>query len=197
MAGLSIAFDTASVSGYVQRMSRREKLLGGFMLLVVLVLAPLKAWDWSQSQMTSLTADKAALQAVVVQDNPVQIRRTSRLLSQQRRQVQSWSWRSPSFDVARVLLEQEAAVAAVKAGVANPEVKSSDQPVMVGPARFVRVELSGPFTWPSFSALVQRLSSLGKGYIVDSVSVQSETDGGQFKLAVLMPFVTPDATAPR
>ena len=177
-------------------MSQRERLLAGFMLLVALILAPVKVYDWTQAEVAGLTADKASLQAAQSEDDPRQIRHTAEQLDAQSARVQAWAWRAPSFEVARVLLEQEVAVAALKAGMATPEVKAADQPEVVGPARFVRVELTGPFTWSSFAALNERLAASGKAYLVDNVAVTKEGDAWRLRYVTLMPFVTPEPPTP-
>lgn len=192
MASLSLDSGRARLKGYVQRLSGRERLLLVGLALVGLGLAPVRAYDWRQSQLAALLQDRIELQAATRQDDAVQLRRLSRQLADQQRRLRAWSWTTSSFGVARVLLEQQVAVAAVKAGMTDPDIQAADEPDQVGAARFVRLELSAPFTWSSFSGLMQRLTDGGRGLVVDNVTVDEGATNPQLHLTMLLPFVPSD-----
>ncbi len=182
-----MVFPSLGVSSRLQRLSPRERVLVGAACLVALVFAPLKALDWSQVEFQKLVEARASLSAAQAQGDPTQLRRVIKQVNDGMARLKAGAWDAPSFPVARVLVEQDVAVAAVKAGIVQPQVAASEQPEMIGPARFARVEVSGPFTWPTFAALLQRVSARGRRVIVDRAAVQDEAGAQQFRLTLLAP----------
>jgi len=179
----------ANLKAYAQRLSVREQVLVGGLVLVALIMAPLKAYDWSQDQLTALINDKTTLASLQAQDNGAQVRRMARQLSARQSEIKTWAWTSQSFAVARVVLESKLVAAAIQAGLVNPEVKSSPQPDVVSGINFIRVELTGAFTWTAFRIFMDSLTGLGKGFVVSSVEVQDDGTGPKFRFVALIPVV--------
>ena len=74
------------------------------------------------------------------------------------------------------------------AGVTSLEVHAADAPDRLGPARFVRVEVSSSFSWASLAQLTRRLAAVRPGVVVERASTDGAGTEARLHLVLLAPF---------
>lgn len=174
------------------RATSRERLLLAGLGLAALAYLPFAAQGWAQVRATQATDNAARLQALTAADDGTRLRGVEARVTGLEARVRAWSPTAPSFPVARVLVEQEVALAAAGAGMTSLDVHAAETPDQIGPARFVRVELGSSFTWSSLAVLMRRLAAVRPGYVVDRASAEGEGEQARLRLVLLAPFSPPD-----
>ncbi len=183
-----------SVAGAVRarfgRTTSRERLLLAGLGLAGLAALPFAAHDWAARRAAETAADAARLQTLVAADDAARLRGVEGRLAGLEARVRAWSPPAPSFPVARVLVEQEVALAAAQAGITGLDVHAEETPDAVGPARFVRVEVGCAFSWAKTAELVRRLAAVRPGYVVERAAAEGEGADARLRMVLLAPFRT-------
>jgi hypothetical protein len=169
------------------RLSRRERLLAGALCVAAVVFAPVRAWDWYAAEAAELAEARADLQSARQLQDVRSEQRAADLVVKRLQSIRALAWRSSSFWIGGVLIEQQLATIAQQAGITPADVKSADAPEVVGGLECVRIEISGPFTWAGFSGLLKGLSRLDKLVLLDTVTVD-DTQRPNLRLVVLAPI---------
>jgi hypothetical protein len=173
-------------------LTQRERLLVIAAGLAASIFVPLKAHDWADERAIGYaTASEAAQTAAAsaATNYPALEVQASHELAKAR----SWAVQGKSVPIARVLLEEECLSAALKAGVTDAEVHSSETVDHAGPLSFVNLEISGAFTWPTLQALVANLSKAGHLFIVEEIEAP-DSPRPRFRLAVRVPIAADAVT---
>jgi hypothetical protein len=173
MAARDFSEMPAALARSWSNLSRRERLLIGAGLLAASIYAALSAHDWAQQQLVTFSdADDAVRTAKSTANNvyPRLRLETSKELDRAR----SWAYPAKSLSVAKVLLEEAVLNAALKGGITDAQVQSSETTDSVGPLYMIRLELTGTFSWTSFNDFVQNLDKQRFAYVIDTVEVPDE-----------------------
>ena len=179
---------TGAVRARLDRATPRERVLLLALAAGGLVALPFLAQGWAAGRIVDAAADTARLQALRAADDGARLRGATLRLAELEGRVRDWSPPAPSFPTARVLVEQEVAVAAAQAGVTGLEVHAADTPDRIGPASFVRVEVTSSFSWASLAQLTRRLAAERPGTVVDRVSTDGAGADARLHLVLLAPF---------
>ncbi len=171
-----------------ERSTPRERYLLLALAAAGLLALPFLAQGWASGRVVDATADTARLQALQAADDGARLRTAALRVQALEDRVHAWSPPAPSFATARVLVEQEVAVAAAQAGVTSLEVHAADAPDRLGPARFVRVEVSSSFSWASLAQLTRRLAAVRPGVVVERASTDGAGADARLHLVLLAPF---------
>ncbi len=187
---MTLTFSNASgaVRARLDRTTPRERALLLALAAAGLVALPFLAQDWATHRAADAATDAAHLQALQAADDGARLRRTALHLAELESRVRAWSPPAPSFATARVLAEQEVAVAAAQAGVTSLEVHTADTPDRIGPATFVRVDVISSFSWASLAALTRRVAVDRPGAVVERVSTEGEGSDARLHLVLLAPY---------
>jgi hypothetical protein len=160
----------SSVYGMWDKLTRRERLLLGAAAIAVLILLPLKAHDWTDEKIigyaAAVDAAQTARESATTNYPQLEVQTNSELA-----RARSWALQSNSISVARVLLEEECLSAALKAGVNDADVHSSETIAKAGPLSFVSLEITGTFSWTNLQGLVANLAKAHHALILDGIEV--------------------------
>jgi hypothetical protein len=159
---------------WVLRLTARERLLVGAMVLVASILAPLKAVDMAQTAEARLVDAQTRLETARQSAGGESIA-VNRRIDKELQDVQHWSWSTPSLTVAQVMLEQEMSVMAAQAHMAGVGITSADAVETVGPLHFVRLDVSASFDWLTLTAFLRALSRTHKGFVLSAASVEGDS----------------------
>lgn len=176
----------------IARMKPRERLMLGGMVLLMLgggayyaytLVVDAKSAD-AQAQADLQTARSGSTGALAKQ---VKI---------QTDDVRSWTWVAETPAIGRVIMEDQLAGLALRAGMGGATVKASDKPELIGGVNFIDVSVEAPFSWSGLSGFLSGLEGLGKGFVVNSVSVSDDV-APKLRIVVRMPLATtPPSTRP-
>lgn len=176
-----------AVHSAVARLTSRERLMALGLGAVALVLAPLQTYAWSQDAFTDYVAAHGELEAA----QQAQFRsRTGSAISRVNTQIErirAWSWRAPSAEIGRVMLEDQILTLATKAGLSGVSVKSSTDLIRIGDLNLTRVEMDAKLDWPRLNAFLAALHDTGKGVVVDTFQT-TEDNPPQVQLVMALPL---------
>lgn len=182
-------FIGAARTQWSRRTSRERALLGGLAVAAACAL-PFFASEWAREQAADAAESQARLGALAAARGGSPVGAQARLLALEGK-VRAWTPAAPSFAVARVLVEQEAALAASRAGLTALEVHAAETPDRVGDVEFVRVDLSGAGAdWPRLAEVVRRLAEARPGYVVERAASDGTGADARLRLVLLAPFRT-------
>ena len=185
---VTFASATHAVRGRLGRSTTRERALLLALGAAALVALPFAAQSWAAHRQADAEADAGHLQALRAADDGARLRTTALRLDGLEAKVRDWSPPAPSFATARVLVEQEVAVAAAQAGVTGLEVHAADTPDRIGPAAFVRVELSSSFSWAALAQITRRIAAVRPGTVVERASTEGDGRDARLRLVLLAPY---------
>jgi hypothetical protein len=194
MKSLAASEFPSALSAQLARVSPRERRLLAILALAAVVAAPVKAFDLYQSAQSRNIAAHADL------DRALQAARSARAggvggqTARQRQEIQAWSWQAPSAPIGRVLAQDRIAAIATHAGLADAEVKGADKIEHVGGVDLVKVDVEAAFSWAGFSGLLAGLSETGKGFLVDSLTIDDAAKP-RLKMSLKLP-ITAEPGAP-
>lgn len=188
MTSVTFTSATGLLRARLDRTTPRERVLLAGLAAAGLVALPFLAHEWAGRRAADAAADTARLQALRAADDGARLRGAAERLDGLEARVRGWSPPAPSFATARVLVEQEVAVAAAQAHVTSLEIHAAETPDRVGPATFVRVEVSSSFSWPSLAEMTRRLAAARPGYVVERASTEGEGADARLRLVLLAPF---------
>lgn len=106
--------------------------------------------------------------------------------------VRAWAWAAETPAIGRVIMEDQLAGLALRAGLGGATVKASDKPELIGGMNFIDVSVEAPFSWSGLSGFLTGLEGLNKGFVINSVSVSDDV-APKLRIMVRMPLAT---TAP-
>lgn len=170
------------------RTTPRERWLLGALAAAGLVALPFLAHDWADHRAQDAAADAARLQELQAADDGARLRSAAQRVAELEGRVRAWSPPAPSFATARVLVQQSVAVAAAGARVTGLEVHAAETPDRVGPATFVRAELSCSFSWASLAELTRRLAAERPGVVVERASTEGTGRDARLRMVILAPY---------
>ncbi len=182
-----------AASAQFARISARERKLLAGLALAALVVAPVKTFDWAQA------AGERQVQAQQALDTALQAARGARgggvqgQLAQQRKDIANWSWQAPSAPIGRVVAQDQITSIAIRAGMTGAEIKPADKIEKIGEVDFAKIEIDAPFAWPSFTAFLSGLAATGKGFMIDSLTVQDDVKP-RLKLVLKLPIAVISAS---
>jgi hypothetical protein len=162
----------SNIAAYIDRLSVRERFLILGAAFVVLTLAPLKAYDLNQTNLADYIGARADLDAAIQAAARSHTATAQREIAEQKQLVQRWELTASTLDIGRVLAEEQVALAAQKAGFTALDVKATDVIQQAGPVSFVSVDVSGPFSWAVFDKFIHNLAATGRGFYIQSISVE-------------------------
>lgn len=176
------------------RTTARERLLLAGLAVGAAVAAPVAAQGWAAVQAGREAESAGRLQQLRAAADGGRLRDAQARLDALEARARGWSASAPSFAVARVQAEQDAAVAAAQAGLTGLEVRAAETPDVVGGVGFVRVELSGGgFAWRRLGELTRRLAALRPGVVVERAATEGEGADARLRLVLLAPVRTAPA----
>ncbi len=153
-----------------RRLTRREQLLMAPPARAPRTFIPVKARYWGDQKEQNYAAAREAEQSAAAAADTNYPALEARAHNELDKAV-SWALPVKSVPIARVVLEEECLAAALKAGVPNAEVHSSETVDPAGPISFVKLEISGLFTWPALQALAAGLVEADHLFIIDGIEV--------------------------
>jgi hypothetical protein len=187
MKSLAASEFPSALSAQLARVSPRERRLLAILALAAVVAAPVKAFDIYQSAQSRNIAAHADL------DQALQAARSARSggvggqTARQRQEIQAWSWQAPSAPIGRVLAQDRIAAIATHAGLADAEIKGADKIEHVGGIDLVKVDVDAAFSWAGFSGLLAGLAETGKGFLVDSLTIDDAAKP-RLKMSLKLPM---------
>jgi hypothetical protein len=187
MKSLAALEPPSALSAQLARISPRERRLLTILALAAVVAAPVKAFDLYQSAQARNLAARAELDQQLQAARSVRSGGVGGQMARQRQEIQAWSWAAPSAPVGRVIAQDRIAAIAGQAGLAEAEVKAADKIEHVGGVDLVKVDIDTPFTWSGFSRLLEGLSQTGKGFLVDSLSIEDAAKP-RLKMSLKLPM---------
>jgi hypothetical protein len=189
MKSLPASDFTAAISAQFARVSPRERRLLAVLALAAIVAAPIKALDlYQQAQSRNLAARDQLSQALLAARS-LRSGGVGGQLARQREEIKAWSWTAPSAAVGRVIAQDRIAAIATAAGMADAEIKAAEKIERAGGVELVKVDIDAPFTWANLSALLSGLSATGKGFVVDSLTIQ-DAPKPRLKMGLKLPMTT-------
>ena len=188
MTSVTLTRATGVLSARLRRATPRERLLLAGLAAAGLVALPFLAHEWASGRAADAAADAARLQALRAADDGARLRGTAARLDGLEARMRAWSPPAPSFATARVLVEQEVAVAAAQAHVTSLEIHAAETPDRLGPATFVRVEVSSSFSWAALGEMTRRLAATRPGYVVERAATEGEGADTRLRLVLLAPY---------
>jgi hypothetical protein len=192
MAGLSEL--NAQVADLVGRIKPSERRLLGLLVLAALIILPLKAFSLVEAAQNRNDEAQTALAAV----HQVLWRGQGGVAGRvagETAQVKAWSWQADSADIGKVLIQNDIATLANKAGMADVDVKVDDKLQSAGQVKLVSLEMTAPFSWPALSGFLTALDATGKGFILDQAQLPDD-DKPRLKLLLRAPLLI-TAVAPK
>lgn len=177
----------AGLSAQFGKVSARERRLLAVLGLGLLLAAPIKAFDLYQNAQARNLAARAALDAQLSQARTFSAGGVGGQLARERAQIRAWSWQAASAPVGRVIAQDRIAAIAAHAGMTDFEVKAADKIEHVGGVDLVKVDIEAPFSWRGLSFLLAGLGDTGKGFLVESLTIQ---DGAKprLKMSLKLPM---------
>lgn len=193
MPGAAAVQILGAAGARLRKATVRERLLLGGLALGLAIAAPLLAQGWSAEQAAREADDVARLRQLQAASSGPALRLAQARVSSLEARVRSWTPAAPSYAVSRVLVEQDAALAAAQAGFSALEVRAAETPDVVGGVSFVRVELSGSgFTWGRLGDFVRRIASARPGAVVERSATEGDPPDVRLRMVLLAPVrVTP------
>ena len=188
MTSVTLTRATGVLRARLDRATPRERLLLAALAAAGLAALPFAAHDWAGRRAADAAADTARLEALRAADDGARLRGAAARLDGLEARVRAWSPPAPSFATARVLVEQEVAVAAAQARVTNLKIHAAETPDRLGPASFVRVEVSSGFSWAGLAEMIRRLAAVRPGYVVERASTEGEGADRRLRLVLLAPY---------
>ena len=186
---------TSALSAQLARISPRERRLLAVLALAAVVVAPIESFDIYQ---------KAQARNAAARDELSQARLTAQSLrsggaggqaARQREEIKAWSWTAPSAAVGRVIAQDRIAAIATSAGITDIEIKAAEKIEHAGGVDLVKIDIDAPFTWANLSGLLSGLSATGKGFLVDSLTIQDAAKP-RLKIGLKLPMTAPPPQAP-
>ncbi len=192
MAGATASRAVEAAGARWRRATPRERALLAVLAIGAAVAAPVAAQGWASGQAAREAESAASLQQLRAAADGGRLRGAQARLEALEARARAWSAPAPSFAVARVQAEQDAAVAAAQAGLTALEVRAAETPDAVGGVTFVRVELSGGgFAWRRLADLTRRLAAARPGLVVERAATEGEGPDSRLRLVLLAPVRTP------
>ena len=185
MAGLGLS---TQITGAFARVNPRERKLLAALGLIVLVMAPLKAFDMRAGAVAENEAAQAQLAQVMVNAKRASGQGLSTQLAKTREEVADWSWPAPSPAVGQVIAQDALMQMAASGGLAGAEVRALGRPQTAGAATMVGVEVTAPFSWTGLSGFLSGLSASGKGFVLESVTKTDDKEP-KVRIHVRLPIV--------
>lgn len=185
---------STQIAGAVARVSPRERRLLAGLCLVVLVLAPLKAFDMRSNAVEENEAAHEQLAAATANARRASGQGLSAQLQKTREEVADWSWPAPSPAVGQVIAQDALAGMAASGGLAGAEVRALGRPDPVGAATMVGVEVTAPFSWSGLSGFLSGLSASGKGFVLESVTKTDDKEP-KVRIHLRLPIVIEEPAA--
>lgn len=183
-----------SIAEAFGKVSVRERRLLAVVGLLVLVLAPIKAFDMRAQALAANEAAHADLALAKATARRASGQGVAAQLQKTRDEIREWSWEAPSVPVGQVMAQREMTDLAARGGLSGAEVKAAGRPEPAGAATLVGVEVSAPFNWSGLSGFLSGLSSSGKGFILESVSKTDDKEP-RLKIVVRLPVVLAEPQA--
>jgi hypothetical protein len=187
MAAPGLSELNVRAAAFVGRIKPSERRLLVLLLLAGLLAAPIKTFDMVQAAAQRSADAQSALDATRKALRRGQGGITGQV-NTQKAAVVDWSWRADSADVGKVVIQNQIADLADKAGLIGAEVKVADKLQTAGDVQLVSLEVTAPFTWPGLSGFLDGLQATGKGFILDQVQLPDD-DKPRLKIALRAPLI--------
>lgn len=187
MAMLGLNELGAQATGLVGRIKPSERRLLALLALVALMLVPYEAFDAEQKAETRNSDAQAAL---------VRLQQTfwrgqggiAARVANEGQAVKAWSWTADNPEVGKVLIQNDIANLAEKAGLAQAEVKVAEKLQPAGPVELASIEVAAPFSWQGLSDFLTALDATGRGFILDQVQLPDD-DKPRLKINLRAPLI--------
>lgn len=171
------------------RTTPRERLLLAGLTLAAAAALPVAANDWAGAQAAREAEDAGRLTLLQSRDDGARLRGAEARVAALEAKVRAWTPSAPSFAVARVQAEQEAALAGAQSGMTLLEIRTADTPDRIGDLSLVRIDLSGTSEAGRLGGLVTRLAAVRPGWIVERAATEPGAPP-RLRLVLLAPFRT-------
>jgi hypothetical protein len=177
---------SAISSAYAGWTARERMLVVGFGL-VLLLLAPIKAYDLARDLQDRQFETQLSLREAQVRSQSG-VGNVGSSLKGRREAVSKGLRTVRSVAVGKVLLVQQVTELAVNAGVTGVDVSVGDVTDTVGVMTVIRIQLNGNFSWPSFTKLLTTTASSKQKIIISSISINKE-QSNRLRLAFDVPVI--------
>src|SRR4051812_43241298 len=195
MKSLAASRSTDFLGEWLGRISPRERWLLAILGLAAAVIAPIESFSLYSAAQDRLTSAQDQLHQASQTARTLRSGGVGGQLARQREEIKSWSWQAPSAAVGRVIAQDRIAAIATAAGMADAEIKAGEKIEHAGGIDLVKVDIDAPFTWANLSALLSGLSATGKGFVVDSLTIQ-DAPKPRLKIGLKLPMVSAAPEAP-
>jgi len=186
----------ASLDGQIARLSPNERrLLTGLSALIPLG-ALFLAYNFQQSASQAHSDAQTALESARQAAGRSSGANLAHEIDKTRAEVRAWSWQGSSVAVAQVKAQSDVARMAATAGLANPEVKTSDRLETAGDVTFAPIEITAPFSWSGLSGLMSGLAASGKGFVLEEVQLTGDKEP-KLRVNLKAPLVVAPVAAPK
>ena len=195
MKSLAASRSTDFFGEQLARVSPRERWLLAILGLALAVIAPVEAYGFYGKAQDRLAAAQEQLHTASQTARALRAGGVGGQLARQRDEIKAWSWAAPSAAVGRVIAQDRIAAIVTAAGMADAEIKAADKIEHAGGIDLVKVDIDAPFTWANLSGLLAGLSATGKGFVVDSLTIQ-DAPKPRLKVGLKLPMTTAAAQVP-